>query len=182
MMKRVFAPLLAIAAVTGLAAPVQAMDRDSAFFHSVEGEWSGPGEIVAGKYKGTKFTCTLSGTTPGHDVGVTLDGACHVGMFSQVMKASVVRTGGRYKGSFLDGAGGNGIDIVSGNIEGSRAILGLSRHQLSGAMLARLADPDTMHVTISVKVEDQMVPVIGMNLKRVDGHATGSIDTASSRN
>ena len=31
---------------------------------SVEGEWAGPGEIVAGKYKGTKFTCNFTGSTP----------------------------------------------------------------------------------------------------------------------
>jgi hypothetical protein len=36
-------------------------------------------------------------------------------------------------------------------------------------------DGNSMIVTVSVKVEDQMVPVIGMNLKRVDGVAVGAI-------
>jgi hypothetical protein len=40
-------------------------------------------------------------------------------------------------------------------------------------MLARLADEDTMNVTVSVRVEEEMVPVIGMSLKRVD--TVGSI-------
>ena len=36
-----------------------ARSRPSKFFQSVEGKWVGPGEIVAGKYKGTKFTCSF---------------------------------------------------------------------------------------------------------------------------
>ncbi len=48
----------------------------------------GPGEIVAGKYKGTKFTCTLDGTTPAEKAGMTLDGSCRVGIFNQPMKAT----------------------------------------------------------------------------------------------
>lgn len=182
MMKRVLAPILSVVAVAALAAPAPAADRDRAFFRSVEGQWSGPGEIVAGKYKGTKFTCTLSGTTPDHRTGVTLDGTCHVGVFSQAMKASIVRESGHYKGSFLDGAKGKGIDIVSGDVQGSRVVLGLSRHQLHGAMLARLADSDTMNVTISVKVESEMVPVIGMSLKRIDDHETGAVAERLTRN
>lgn len=182
MMKRVIAPLFAVVTAAVLAAPAQAMDRDGKFFHSVEGQWAGPGEIVAGKYKGTKFTCNLSGTTPDGGVGVTLDGSCRVGLFSQQMTASVVRTRGHYKGSFLDGAKGKGIDIVSGSVDGSRVVLGLSRHKLRGAMLAHLSNADTMNVTISVRVEDQMVPVIGMNLKRIDGHATASVNERLSRN
>ncbi len=38
-------------------------------------------------------------------------------------------------------------------------------------MIARLSSDDAMTVTVSVRVEKQMVPVIGMNLKRVDGAA-----------
>lgn len=38
-----------------------------------------------------------------------------------------------------------------------------------------MADAETMTVTVSVRVDKTMVPVIGMNLKRVDGTAVGSI-------
>ena len=41
-------------------------------------------------------------------------------------------------------------------------------------MQARLPDDNTMNVTVSVRVDKTMVPVIGMSLKRVD-------DTASRR-
>ena len=57
-----FSVLAALAA--GLAMPAQAQDRDGKFFKQVEGSWTGPGEIVAGKYKGTKFSCSFQGATP----------------------------------------------------------------------------------------------------------------------
>ena len=38
-------------------------------------------------------------------------------------------------------------------------------------MQARLPDDNTMNVTVSVRVDEDMVPVIGMSLKRVDGAA-----------
>ncbi len=43
-------------------------------------------------------------------------------------------------------------------------------------MIARLQDDQTMNITISVKVEKTMVPVIGVSLNRkVDEIAVGSI-------
>jgi hypothetical protein len=156
--------------------PADAGNRDKGFFQGVAGEWSGPGEIVAGKYKGTKFNCSLSGTTEGNAVGITLDGYCRVGVFKQPMKAVIHAAGRTYKGQFLDGAAGKGLDIVSGNVTGQKMVVGLSRAKLNGAMIARLQGNNTMTVTISVKVEDQMIPVIGMSLNRESEElAVGSI-------
>lgn len=152
---------------------VSARDSDHAFFRKVSGRWQGPGEIVAGKYKGTKFICTISGTPESIKPGMTLDGTCNVGVFAQSMRANVVLNSKGYRGKFMDGAAGKGLDITSGNINADRVVFSLNRKQLDGAMLARLADRDTMNVTISVKVEEQMVPVIGMSLKRVDVIKTG---------
>ncbi|MFP1633281.1 hypothetical protein ACLB6G_16235 [Zhengella sp. ZM62] len=152
-----------------------AADRDHAFFRSLAGEWSGPGEIVAGKYKGTKFVCNFTGEAPGSRVGVTLDGSCRVGVFSQKMQASIEKRGRGYRGKFLDGAEGKGLDVVSGNVDGERVVLSLVRNKLRGAMLARLSGKDAMNVTVSVKVDKEMVPVIGISLKRTDTATTGSI-------
>ncbi|MGH6760212.1 MAG: hypothetical protein ACRECW_01295 [Phyllobacterium sp.] len=159
------------------AAPVFAdsKDRDQTFFQSVEGQWVGPGEIVAGKYKGTKFSCSLAGSTPSGKVGMTLDGSCRVGVFSQPMKATVVRSGKTYSGSFMDGAKGKGLDIVGGNVSGDRVVFSLNRKQLNGAMVARISDLDTMNVTVSVRLDTETVPVIGMTLKRVDTTLTSSV-------
>lgn len=169
---------LSLAAAALLSAqPVLARDNDSVFFESVAGAWKGPGEIVAGKYKGTKFVCNLSGGEhDGKAVGITLDGSCRVGVFNQKMSAVITRKGKSYTGQFLDGSAGDGLDIVSGKITGDRAVMGINRKTLNGAMIARLNDSETMNVTISVKVGEEMVPVIGMTLKRaVQKIATGAL-------
>ncbi|NDV85203.1 hypothetical protein GTW51_00635 [Aurantimonas aggregata] len=156
---------LAIAASTGLASPAFA-ENDETFFRQVVGHWSGPGEIVAGKYKGTKFICDFAGTQHAKSVGMALDGSCRVGLFSQPMRAEVTRGGKGYTGAFQDGAKGKGLDIVSGDVGADRIVVSLDRKQLKGAMIARLADEDTMAITVSVRVASDLVPVIGMNLKR----------------
>ena len=105
-----------------------------------------------------------------------LDGDCRVGVFTQKMRATVERRGNSYGGTFQDGAEGKGLDITSGNVvEGRKMVLSIHRAQLKGAMLTRLADENTMNVTVSVKVEQQLVPVIGVSLKRVDDVAVGSV-------
>jgi len=160
-------PLCLAAISLSSTAPSRARDKDSVFFESVAGEWKGPGEIVAGKYKGTKFVCNLSGDpVEGKAAGISLDGHCRVGVFNQKMSALITRKGKTYTGKFLDGSAGDGLDIVSGKITRDRAIMGINRKSLDGAMIARLHDEQTMNVTISVKVGKEMVPVIGMTLKR----------------
>jgi hypothetical protein len=174
-------PILSLlaAAVVSSSGAAHGADRDQRLFDSVRGQWTGPGEVVAGKYKGTKFTCNFTGDVPAGKVGMLLDGSCRVGIFTQKMSASVERRGQAYQGTFLDGAEGKGLDIVSGNVEGRKAVFGLNRNQLKGAMLARLPDDDTMNVTVSVRVEDELVPVIGMSLKRVDVESDGAVEKAS---
>jgi hypothetical protein len=181
-MKRAFLPKIlplaaSVAMAMSVAAPASAGERDRQFFQSIEGTWAGAGEIVAGKYKGTKFNCTFAGTTPVKKLGMSLDGGCRVGVFMQKMTASVVQGGSAgYKGKFMDGAAGSGLDIVSGNVVNDRKVVfAIHRNELRGIMQARFPDDNTMNVTISVRVEEAMVPVIGMSLKRVDDTAVGAI-------
>jgi len=152
-------------------------DRDDVFFRSVAGSWKGPGEIVAGKYKGTKFTCDLTGEPlDDKQTGIKLAGTCRVGVFSQPMSAVISQKGGSYEGKFLDGAEGKGLDIISGSVSGDKVVMGINRNQLNGAMVASLRGENKMNITISIKVEDQMVPVIGLSLDRdMDSIAVGSI-------
>lgn len=169
--------LLAASAVLSTQASTSfANERDRKFFRKAEGEWTGPGEIIAGKYKGTKFVCNFTGSTPAKKVGMTLDGGCRVGVFNQKMSATVEYAGAGYRGTFLDGAAGKGMDIVSGNVvDGQKVVFGINRKQLKGAMIAKMGRDDSMVVTVSVKVADKMIPVIGMNLKRIDQTEVGSI-------
>ena len=168
-------PLLAIASAAGFSSTASANERDKKFFQQVEGQWAGPGEIVAGKYKGTKFNCSFAGNSADDKVGLTFDGGCRVGVFMQKMSATIEKGRTGYKGTFMDGAAGKGLNVTAGNVVGRKVILSLNRNQLNGSMQARLADDNTMTVTVSVKVDQQMVPVIGMNLKRVDGGSVGAI-------
>jgi len=149
---------------------------DMALFSQVAGQWSGPGEIVAGKYKGTKFACTLNGMTANTRPGMSLDGTCRVGLFTEKVSATVESRNGRYVGSFLDGAKGKGLDVVGGKVTSdNRVVLALNRAKLDGAMVARMKGDNSMVVTVSVRVENKMVPVIGMSLKRIDGASVGSV-------
>ncbi len=151
----------------GVVSPSMAGSKDKAFFESVSGEWRGPGEIVAGKYKGTKFVCKLKGDQAAQiAVGIALDGHCRVGIFSQKMSAFINGKGRSYSGRFLDGAKGEGLDITSAKVHGNKIVVDINRKKLNGAMVAHLKAPDTMDVTISVKVSDRLIPVIGMTLQR----------------
>lgn len=145
----------------------EAGPRDKRFFDSVAGYWKGPGEIVAGKYKGTRFTCNLTGiSSPEGAMGMKLDGTCRVGVFSQPMSAFISYKNGEYQGQFLDGAQGKGLDIISGAVSGDKVVVGINRAKLDGAMVARMQNDTAMNITISVKVADQMIPVIGLKLNR----------------
>ncbi|SMC80901.1 hypothetical protein [Rhizobium sp. RU36D] len=179
MSSRLFKLIGGFAALAMLApvGPADAASRDRKFFEQVAGVWTGPGEIVAGKYKGTKFTCNLTGQpASGKATGIKLDGTCRVGVFSQPMSAEISQVGSSYEGQFLDGAEGKGLDIVSGQVSGDKVVVGLNRAKLDGAMVARIQDPTAMNITISVKVEDRMIPVIGLRLNRqADAMATGAI-------
>ncbi|EJT05462.1 hypothetical protein [Rhizobium sp. CCGE 510] len=168
----------ALSPVADVAPAATAATRDKAFFDSVTGSWKGPGEIVAGKYKGTKFTCNLVGEPTGDSgAGIKLDGTCRVGVFKQPMTAVISQSGSTYKGKFLDGAAGKGLDVVSGAVSEDTVVVGINRAKLNGAMIARVRDDKTMNVTVSVKVESQMIPVIGLTLTRqVDEMAVGSIE------
>ncbi|RUM25582.1 hypothetical protein EFQ99_12650 [Rhizobium vallis] len=168
----------ALSPVADVAPAATAATRDKAFFESVTGSWKGPGEIVAGKYKGTKFTCNLIGEpTDDNSAGIKLDGTCRVGVFKQPMTAVISQSGSTYKGKFLDGAAGKGLDIVSGAVTEDTVVVGINRAKLNGAMIARVRDDKTMNITVSVKVESQMIPVIGLTLSRqVDEMAVGSIE------
>jgi len=168
---------VAIAAPLALAEKAFAAEPDKQFFHSIEGKWVGPGEIVAGKYKGTKFTCNFNGSTPDGKIGMTLDGGCRVGMFTQQMSATVLHKGRQgYKGSFMGGAAGSGLDIIGGNVvDAHKVVFTINRNQLRGVMQALVPGDNSMTVTVAVRVDQQLVPVIGMNLKRIDAVEVGSI-------
>ncbi len=158
-------PALAGALLVSAAMGSTAQANERSYFRSVQGEWSGSGEIVAGKYKNTRFTCQFTGNVP-KGVGMDISGKCRVGLFSQPMSARITKRGNSYTGKFLDGAKGKGLDIVSGKLSANRLIVGINRKQLNGTMIANMKSRDKMHITISVRANKKLIPVIGLTLKR----------------
>lgn len=165
MIKTIFVCLMTVI-MTMICHTAIASESDEAFFHSVEGSWSGSGNVVAGKYKGTKFSCKLIGSTPGFVSGMKLNGSCNVGMFSQSVNASIVAVGETYQGEFNNGSHGEGLDIISGEVINNTVVLNLNRKQLDGVMTASVDERSNMSVMISVKVAEELIPVIEMNLKQ----------------
>ena len=145
---------------------------EAVFFQSTEGKWTGPGEIVAGKYKGTKFTCVFDGFSKASR-GMDIDGYCRVGMFSQKMNASVKKEGRGYSGRFLDGEAGEGMDITGGRYTANKLVVNIKRKDLRGILVASKDNADHMQMTISVSVDGRLIPVIGMRLDRMGGKSDG---------
>ena len=154
---------LAVALVSPSLQPAVAGER--AYFNSVQGTWKGAGKIVNGKYKGTHFTCSFQGSQPAK-LGMKIEGSCRVGLFSQPMSAVITKGGNGYRGQFLDGAKGKGLDVVSGRLRSNKLVVGIQRKQLDGTMVANMKSRDKMHITISVKAKTRLVPVIGLTLNR----------------
>lgn len=167
---------LSAAFLLGVMFSTAAFASDKVFFKNIQGEWSGPGEIVAGKYKGTKFVCTFGGLNPDTKAGMEIDGSCRVGVFAQPMSAVILKSAGSYVGQFLDGAKGKGMDVIGGRYTAGRLVADIKRNDLRGIMVANLTNPNALKVTISVKHQGKLVPVIGMNLARMsDAVVTGSV-------
>ncbi len=158
---------------------IVAFASEAEFYRGIQGRWTGPGEIVAGKYKGTKFVCDFNGITQSSASGMSIDGSCRVGAFNQPMNASVSRTSRGISGKFLDGEAGEGMDVTGGRYSGSKLVVDVKRKDLNGVMVARLNGNNKLNITVSVKVEKQLIPVIGMTLDRVtkaaDATVTGSL-------
>jgi hypothetical protein len=59
-------------------------------------------------------------------------------------------------------------------------VIDVKRKDLNGVMIARLNGEDKLNITVSVRVDKQLIPVIGMALDRVsnqsDTTVTGSVE------
>lgn len=151
-----------------LSSAVPTAEASGRYFKNVRGTWVGSGEIVAGTYRGTRFSCKLKGTSPAK-AKMRIAGSCRIGLFRQKVSATLRRRGRGYKGTFLDGAKGNGMDITSGRLDRNRLTVAINRKDLNGAMVANLVDRGTLRISISVWAGEDYVPVIGLELKRAKG-------------
>ena len=153
----------ATAALTLATLPADAASR---YFQDATGKWRGSGSIVAGKYKGTRFNCTLHGA-PETGRDLTIAGSCRVGLFTQKVSARIVQHGRSFRGTFLDGAQGKGLDIRSGRLDRRKLTVDIHSKGLKGAIVANLVKRNKMRVTVSVRVSSgQLVPVVALDLDK----------------
>ena len=166
--KRVFRPALKFASIAAMALTLsaQALASPKDYFDQIRGQWSGSGAIIAGKFKDTQFTCKFDGESL-VQTGMKIDGSCNVGIFGQPMNAIIQKAGASYRGKFLDGEKGTGLDVTSGKFSGDKFVVGIKRNKLKGLLVASLEEAEKMKVTISVDVDGRLVPVITMKLDRV---------------
>ncbi|WP_180897492.1 hypothetical protein [Martelella soudanensis] len=159
--------LLIAALAAALPASAVAESDDDAFFRQVAGKWVGPGKIIEGKLKGTRFKCELDGLpVTGAEGGFKLDGKCRAGLFSHPITAVFIRDGDSYRGQFLDGEDGDGLAVTGGNIENGKAVIALKRQKVEGALVTSLLGEDDLNITLLIKGGTRYVPVIGLSLKR----------------
>jgi len=85
-----------------------AASQEELFSGRLKGNGAAPERLLPAKYKGEKFTCTFTGVFETAETGMTLDGICRSGIFSQLMKARFVRNTDGYSGAFNEGRTGAG--------------------------------------------------------------------------
>jgi hypothetical protein len=158
------AALLALA----LSSPASAED-EAAFMNRFSGAWVGSGKLLLAADNGLEFACELNGDPSATELTFGMTGRCWMGRLSAAVSARLRYNAdtGEYYGQFLDGAEGNGLDII-----GSRAGDGFSLKLVRGATQGRLAAEavagDQMRVVIYYRdvSSDRELPVVAMSFVR----------------
>ena len=182
-MSRVLAILLSAALAIATALPAAAEELMTRF----SGEWVGTGLLLFGPQYGTEFQCELKGEPSASRVNFDLGGRCSIGILSAPVTARLRYNADtrQYFGEFLDGADGQGADIV-GAQAGDGISLRLMRGRLQGRLTAETVNADQMKVMLFYRdIENNRdLPVVAMGFARkgtgalpdyLPGFVTGSI-------
>jgi hypothetical protein len=163
--------LLALATV----APQPARADDAAdFMERFSGDWLGAGKLLIGPDNGLKFGCALNGDPSRTGLTFWMRGRCWMGNLSANVYAQIRYNAetNQFYGRFLDGAEGNGLNIV-GARDGDGFSLRLVRGSAQGRLAAETVTPDQMKVTIFYRdrARNRELPVVAMGLARKDAEA-----------
>ena len=154
--------------------PVRAGDDAATFMEQFSGEWRGTGKFLIGPETGTKFHCALNGDPSRTQLTFGMKGKCWMGRLSAPVFARLRYNGesNRFYGNFMDGADGDGADIVAQR-KGKGFSMWLARGELQGELVANPAGDQKMTVTISLidRRRDRKIPVVAMGFakKGADG-------------
>lgn len=171
-MSRVLSLALSAAlAVAAAALPARADELMTQF----SGEWEGTGLLLFGPQYGTKFNCELKGNPSDSQLNFNLTGRCWLGALSAPVRARLRYNADtrQYYGEFMDGADGQGADIV-GARAGEAISLRLMRGRLQGRLTAETVTDDQLKVMMFYRdmENNRELPVVAMGFAR---KGTGSL-------
>lgn len=157
-------------AVSVFSTPARAAGEDAArFMERFSGEWRGTGKLLIGPDSGMKFHCTLKGNPSRTQMTFGMSGKCWAGRLSAPVFARLRynHETNRFYGDFMDGAEGDGVDIVAESA-GEGFSMWLSRGQLQGELVASPAGSSKMTILMSLidQKNDRKIPVVAMGFAR----------------
>lgn len=159
-----------------VAAPALAGDP-AATMQRFSGDWVGTGKVLIGPQTGLEFHCELSGDKRQRTIlEFKMRGRCWMGALSGSVHASLRynRETDQFYGEFMDGADGDGVDIVA-NEAAPGISMRLSRGTIRGNLVAEPVNGDQMRVlmTLIEPLGTREVPVVAMGYVRKEAAAIG---------
>jgi hypothetical protein len=175
-MPRVTAFALSAAFALAAALPAHASQAGD-FMQRFSGAWIGSGQVLFGAEPRPEFACELKGDPDVGRLTFGMTGQCRMGGLSAAIYAQLRYNAdtNRYYGQFMDGAAGDGADIV-GARAGEAISLKLMRGSLQGRLAAETVGNDQMKVVIYYRDPNTQseTPVATMGFTRRE-LITGSI-------
>ncbi len=133
------------------------------------GDWIGTGQLLFGPQYGQEFHCELNGKPSASQMRFDMRGRCWSGLLSAPVTAQLRYNAEtrQYYGAFMDGAEGQGADIV-GARDGEAISLKLMRGALQGRLVAETVNADQMKVMMFYRdvPNDRELPVVAMGFAR----------------
>jgi len=173
LMSRIAALVLfaSIACSSAGAGPTLSPSDPGAFLERFSGEWRGTGRVLIGRDSGLKFHCALEGEPSRTKLTFAMKGKCWAGKLSALVHASLRYNADndRFYGDFMDGAEGQGADIV-GERAGEGFFLKISRGAAQGRVFAEPVGGNQMKVILSLhdRATKRDIPVAAMGFAKGD--------------
>jgi hypothetical protein len=178
-MSRLAPLLVGLALLGGTAAPPARADDAAEFMARFSGDWLGTGELLVGAETGLQFHCELQGDPSRTQLTFGMTGRCWMGSLSAPVHARLRYNAetNRFYGEFMDGADGNGLDIVAARAADGFSMQ-LTRGPAQGRLAAEAVNRDQLKVMIFLRdrARDRELPIVAMGFTRKDSGIAGLPD------
>ncbi len=178
-MFRVLPLLLAAALCVGMAPDPAEADDAADFMARFSGEWLGTGQLLVGSETGLTFHCELDGDPSRTQLTFGMTGRCWMGSLSAPVHARLRYNAdtNRFYGRFMDGAEGDGLDIVAERA-GEGFSMQLARGSAQGRLTAEAVNGDQLRIVIFYRdrARNRELPVVAMGFTRKDSGVAGLPD------